>query len=1319
VDGNLNDFFLSISNFYTEKDDDLVDYNDERLSKFKGIGEINFEDGQKLVVVTANITRDLTERSGKKAQYEIAKKILKKYMRYDAGIFVFSDSSGNFRLSLVYGTPDTTRMVWSNFRRFTYFISQDEPHRTFDERIGQCDFSSLGTIKEAFSVERVTKEFYKEYDRKFKNSESLIQGFGSSDKEKERKRLFTQTLFNRLMFIAFIEKKGWLKFGSQIDYLYALWNDYKKSSNSNTSFYQERLKLLFFAGLNTPNGIRKNGSLNKIIGDVQYLNGGLFEENEDDRDSNIKVLDECLGNIIEDLFKRFNFTVTENTPIDVEVAVDPEMLGKVFEELVTGRHETGSYYTPKTVVSFMCREAIKAYLGGFEKLVDNQDISNVSVADARNLISKLKSITVCDPACGSGAYLVGILHELQTLHRILDTRAAEMTARDDYQLKLEIIQNNLYGVDLDSFAVNIARLRLWLTLAVEYDGNKPEPLPNLDFKIEIGDSLTAPDPHQGSQQGIVGELAKRVDEKTNVFMRTHNYGLKAPLKKEIEEIEQHIAAWMHAGAAVSGFDWAVKFAGVFVSGGFDIILANPPYGISCEDPLRFQYFPRVKGEDPQSKDSYGLFIARGLQMLKSGGILTYIVSDTWRTIRTHYPLRKKLINETQLMHVLDLPSWIFDATVNTCIFTTVKQTPAESHVLIAGDLRNLPRGDWTALEQNLVTISARGPDCSTSTYARYTYPQNLIPTYDNLSFFIGSPNLYRLMSAKRFVRLNTIADVKQGLATADNQYYLRKRPDSRGSYQILDQSHLMSEKDLANLSDSEKVNGVNPAKYRNRHFVPYDKGGPSDADGGWLPNYYVPTDYFIDWSQTAVTRLKTKTSEKQGGRLASRFQNFDCYFKEGISFSDTGFYAPTFRVGCCGVFDVMGMSVFTDEINTKYLLSILASRLIRYVIKNYINHSIHTQVEGLKPIPILIDNSAFQSRMIRLVDEIITKQREDARYPYHLYEQKEIDALVYQLYGLTDEDIREVELWYCRRYPKLAEAQGVFSEVKEKYSEHLKRCDLVMTKGPDYWKSNPVLSLIAQGEGETLEFKETLDADSKTGDKNAGVLLSSLKTIAAFLNTDGGTMMIGVSDSGEIIGLEKDYKLCNKHDKDGLEQKIHSLVTSRFVPEPKGKVNVSFEQVEDRQVCVAIVETSEDISHLDGKDVYIREGNTSRKLEGPALVNFVQNRSKKEQLMAYELYDLTPEEIAVVEGNANKANKVNITTAAEISPIEGVEPDDQEENIEEAAQVEIILMKDKETPGTWRYKEQKEDHPLTIYLTKEQVKELGNPESIKITVTAA
>ena len=210
------------------------------------------------------------------------------------------------------------------------------------------------------------------------------------------------------------------------------------------------------------------------------------------------------------------------------------------------------------------------------------------------------------------------------------------------------------------------------------------------------------------------------------------------------------------------------------------------------------------------------------------------------------------------------------------------------------------------LEDNLRVVSAHGFDAQTPDYARYTYPQNLISTYGNLSFFIASPELYHLMGDNAFDQLGDIAQVKQGLITADNHHYLRKNTDVRGSYEILEARKLLTETEISNLTEIEKTKGVDPQVYGGRHFLPYDKGGESNAGDGWLPNYHVPTGYFIDWSRTSVRRLETHTSDKQDGRIAARFQNREYYFREGITFSPTGVYSPTFRLGCKAIFGNKG-----------------------------------------------------------------------------------------------------------------------------------------------------------------------------------------------------------------------------------------------------------------------------------------------------------------------------------------------------------------------------------------------------------------------------
>ena len=242
-------------------------------------------------------------------------------------------------------------------------VRRDQPHRTISQQIAGIYAETerrtdiRAALGHAYDVEAVTRDFFRTCHDIFDRVMDLITGLPDDDD----RRLFCQTLFNRLMFLYFLQRKGWLTFNGDREYLEALWNSRRPGEN----FYEIRLRLLFFMALNNPSNADLDVARSVMepeIGRVPFLNGGLFEQTPLDNSPGVVVPDEAIDLILNKLFRRFNFTIEESTPYDVEVAVDPEMLGKVFEELVTGRHETGSYYTPRPIVSFMCREGLKGYL---------------------------------------------------------------------------------------------------------------------------------------------------------------------------------------------------------------------------------------------------------------------------------------------------------------------------------------------------------------------------------------------------------------------------------------------------------------------------------------------------------------------------------------------------------------------------------------------------------------------------------------------------------------------------------------------------------------------------------------------------------------------------------------------------------------------------------------------------------------------------------------------------------------------------------------------------------------------------------------------
>lgn len=516
------------------------------------------------------------------------------------------------------------------------------------------DDPNMTEWRNAFSIEKVSTNFYRSYADVFKQVEKAI-GDNNEIKDEEL-RLFTQTLFNRLMFLKFVEKKGWLQFQESTDYLASI---YAAGGIGSQTFYRSRLMPLFFEAL-AVEGMQEL----EAIGRVPFLNGGLFEKKEglDDKVNDIPndAFVPILGS--EGLFNRYNFTVEESTPLDIEVAVDPEMLGRVFEKLVTGRHESGSYYTPRPVVAFMCREAIKAYLvektgidkTAIAKLVDENDIKEMPLkeGEADEILYYLKTIRAIDPACGSGAYLLGLLQELVIIRRTLQNDNFISDPAFLYKLKRSMITKCLYGVDIDKFATNIAKLRLWLSLAVE--SAIPQSLPNLDFKIETGDSVLGPcEKTLGpifEKEAV--ELSKQIADLKEDHEDAHE-NKKESFQKVQEKIDYLKGFISIKSSKKKAIVWLADFAEVFAKGrrklvieegkegemvkttvlepgGFDIVLANPPYirqELIKDDKPKLQDI--YKDTFTGTADLYTYFYTRAIELLAPGGVLSFISSNKW------------------------------------------------------------------------------------------------------------------------------------------------------------------------------------------------------------------------------------------------------------------------------------------------------------------------------------------------------------------------------------------------------------------------------------------------------------------------------------------------------------------------------------------------------------------------------------------------------------------------------------------------------------------------------------------------------------------
>lgn len=440
------------------------------------------------------------------------------------GLFIFSNDTQDrwHFINVKYDTATEKRRL---FRRIS--IGPEDRLRTAAERIAMLDLQSIQpdmfgipplTIQskhdEAFDVEAVTKQFFGEYKAVFSFLEDYLI---KQSKDRSWAHDYSLQFLNRCMFIYFIQRKGWL--GNDRDFLLNFWKSYRTSGRNNDSFVEDWLKVLFFeAFCNKPVSYHKYfpSEIRDALSMAPYLNGGLFTENECDRKNKAAISDRRFEQVLKFL-ERYNFTIAEDSPLDKEVAVEPEMIGKVYESLVNvseevdERGEAGIFYTPRTEIDLMCRLALVdnlANLLGDEKrellyqLVfalepDEKEDANRAVAGAKlwpALNEQLRDITVLDPACGSGSFLVGMLNILDDLQERANHQLG--IKEDAFSRKKRIIGQSLYGVDAMEWACHVAELRLWLALIIDAEFTRKELhareeplLPYFTFKVRCGNSL--------------------------------------------------------------------------------------------------------------------------------------------------------------------------------------------------------------------------------------------------------------------------------------------------------------------------------------------------------------------------------------------------------------------------------------------------------------------------------------------------------------------------------------------------------------------------------------------------------------------------------------------------------------------------------------------------------------------------------------------------------------------------------------------------------------------------------------------------------------
>ena len=478
-------------------------------------------------------------------------------------LFVFSNQEQTdwHFVNVKYDTDDHERRRL--FRRIT--ISPHEKLRTASERIAMLDLASISPDpeglspldiqkhhEEAFDVEAVTKQFFEDYQSVFHDLQDDLTGQTADHRWAHD---YALQFLNRCMFLYFIQRKRWL--GDDTEFLRTFWESYRSADEPVDSFVDRWLNVLFFEAFNNKfHGGHRHFSdqIREALALAPYLNGGLFTENDLDGAHNFQISDQRFEEIF-DFLEKYNFTIAEDSPLDQEVAVDPEMIGKVYESLVNvsdeadERGDAGIFYTPRTEIDLMCRLALvdnlTNHLGEDHKNLlyevifafnpDDRAEADRKLAAAQlweSFDTTLKKLTVVDPACGSGSFLVGMLHILDDLH----DRVNQELGREEssFDRKKDIIGQNLYGVDVMEWACHVAELRLWLALIIDSEFSREELhlqneplLPHFSFNIRCGDSLvqeiggmnlaTLRDAFSGVPPALKARITRLKNEKLRFF----------------------------------------------------------------------------------------------------------------------------------------------------------------------------------------------------------------------------------------------------------------------------------------------------------------------------------------------------------------------------------------------------------------------------------------------------------------------------------------------------------------------------------------------------------------------------------------------------------------------------------------------------------------------------------------------------------------------------------------------------------------------------------------------------------------------------------
>ena len=861
---------------------------------------------------------------------------------------------------------------------------------------------SFENLKTAFSVEALSDEFFDKYREQYADFIQYITGkrfvkVGSKweekvlgepnaelmqafDNKEKRIRDYVKKMMGRITFLHFLQRKGWMC--GDLNYMQ---NMFENSPYKN-DYLDSVLEPLFFGILNTKPAEREalftdygwDKSLLNEWKDIPYLNGGLFERDEEDEPES-RFPAEYFKRLFQ-FFSEYNFTIDENDPNDAEVGVDPEMLGKIFENLLEDNKDKGAFYTPKEIVRYMCQELLIAYLETNTSVAKDkirqfvlspeEGVADIPENKKPKLLAALEEVKICDPAIGSGAFPMGLLNELLHCREVLSGEHYDRT-----EIKKSIIQNNIYGVDIEKGAVDIARLRFWLSIVV--DEETPSPLPNLDYKIMQGNSLIesfmgvdlSKLTYEKEYKKDKGEISLFDDEKNRLqktvshllssYYSCSDHDRKVKLQQEISDtINKQLEAQAYnpeilreLGAINLAennkfFLWHTWFSDVFSRDdkeGFDIVIGNPPYITyrgkeknSISDSELNNLIATYTHSAEYKVNSYALFTEAGINLCNNRGTISYIIPGT--ILQNDYlkKIREFLVCRNQIKEIVSFSNKVFDAVTDSIILRCKK-----------------------GFVENNTMLFKRVSDLS------------LVPTEEKefvTSEWDNSDKLYVIDLKSTSADSVIFSKMEASGLKVEDYYKVYVGIVAKGIKQF-----------LSNTKDT-----IYHKKYlQGKHIAPYQIIFKS-VYINFIPELlHSNTDQF-------VYEQKEKILVRKTGNILMASLDSEQYY------TDQSLYNLYLKPN--------------KWYSNKVLLAILNSKLLNYYYNKKLitNADVFPYIKGvhLKMFPLPHHSDGIESELSNLVDSIIQHKKQNIDTSVIC---NKIDAFVYQLYGLTDAEIKIIE----------------------------------------------------------------------------------------------------------------------------------------------------------------------------------------------------------------------------------------------------------------------------------------------------------------------